>query len=174
MDISDDDRDAFAAAMRGVRRLKKPARVETGKPRPPAIARQARAAARDMLEEAVTDPRGSTLAEEIGFRRPSVPERTFRALRQAKFSVEDEIDLHGLRRDTAKKALQAFLAECAERRLGCVRVIHGKGSRSGPDGPVLKASVQQWLTQWDSVLAFVTAERRHGGTGAVYVLLAGR
>jgi DNA-nicking Smr family endonuclease len=38
---------------------------------------------------------------------------------------------------------------------------------------VLKASVQQWLAQWDAVLAFVTAQRRHGGTGAIYVLLGG-
>jgi DNA-nicking Smr family endonuclease len=46
--------------------------------------------------------------------------------------------------------------------------------RSGPGGPVLKIRVQRWLTQWDEVLAFVTARAQHGGAGAVYVLLRHR
>ncbi len=56
-------------------------------------------------------------------------------------------------------------------RLQCVRVIHGKGLRSGARGPVLKLSVNRWLRQWDDVLAFVSAPARDGGTGALYVLL---
>jgi DNA-nicking Smr family endonuclease len=31
--------------------------------------------------------------------------------------------------------------------------------------------VQHWLARWDLVLAFVSAQPRHGGNGAVYVLL---
>jgi DNA-nicking Smr family endonuclease len=174
MKISDEDRKAFAEATNGVRPLKPPARVERRGPKPNAVARQARAATADMLAESITDNRGNVLGEEIGFRRPGVPERTFRTLRQGKFSIEDEIDLHGLGRETARKVLQDFIGACVDRRLGCVRVIHGKGTRSGPDGPVLKASVQQWLARWDAVLAFTTAQRRHGGTGAVYVLLGTR
>ncbi len=171
MKISDEDRNAFAQATRNVRPLKAPARAEPVPKRPKAIARQSRAAASEMLAESVTDTRAGWLAEEIGYRRPQVTERTFRALRRGQFSIEDEIDLHGLRRADARRALQAFLTDAARRHLGCVRVIHGKGTRSGPDGPVLKASVQQWLTQWGPVLAFTSAQPRHGGTGAVYVLL---
>jgi DNA-nicking Smr family endonuclease len=171
MGITDDDRDAFADATRGVRPLKPTGQAELGQARPSAIARHSRAAAEEMLAESMADNRGGWLAEEIGFRRRSVAERTFRDLKRGRFSIEDEIDLHGLRQDAAKQALQAFISECAARHLGCVRVVHGKGSRSGPDGPVLKASVQQWLAQWDAVLAFTSAIPRHGGTGAVYVLL---
>jgi len=49
--------------------------------------------------------------------------------------------------------------------------VHGKGLRSGIDGPVLKALVPTLLARWDDVLAFVTARLQHGGSGAVYVLL---
>ena len=171
MSITDDDRDAFAAAVRGVQPLKPTQRLAPERRRPKAIARQARAATEEMLAESMTDGRGLWLAEEIGFRRRSVVERTFRKLKRGCFSIEDEIDLHGLRQDAAKQALQEFINECVARRLGCVRVVHGKGSRSGPGGPVLKASVQQWLAQWDAVLAFASTIPRHGGTGAVYVLL---
>ena len=67
--------------------------------------------------------------------------------------------------------MRAFLAESLDARIQCVRIVHGKGLRSGPRGPVLKASVNRWLRQWDDVLAFVTAPVRDGGTGAIYVLL---
>lgn len=171
MGITDDDRDAFAAATQDVQPLRPTGQIAPTKRAPRAIAKQTRAATEEMLAESMTDSRGGSLAEEIGFRRRSVTERTFRALQRGRFSIEDEIDLHGLRQEPAKRALQAFITECAARHLGCVRVVHGKGSRSGPDGPVLKASVQQWLTQWDAVLAFASAIPRHGGTGAIYVLL---
>jgi len=173
MSSSDDD-GAFGEAMRGVRRLKPPDTVGRRPQRPAPVAKNARAATADLLAESVADRRAGVLAEEIGFRRAQVSERTFRSLRRGEYSIEDEIDLHGLRQRAARQALQAFLAECVARRLGCVRVVHGKGTRSGPGGPVLKASVQQWLSQWDSVLAFTTAQQRHGGTGAVYVLLGDR
>jgi len=93
-------------------------------------------------------------------------------LRRGEFAVGDEIDLHGLGADAARDALREFLAEALRRRLGCVRVIHGKGLRSGPGGPVLKHAVNVWLRKVDAVLAFTSAPRRDGGTGAVYVLLA--
>jgi DNA-nicking Smr family endonuclease len=52
-----------------------------------------------------------------------------------------------------------------------VRVIHGKGLRSGPGGPVLKHVVDHWLRKIENVAAFASARPVDGGTGAVYVLL---
>ena len=98
----------------------------------------------------------------------------FMVLRKGRFSIEAEADLHGLTVPQAKLHLREFICESVEYRLGCVRVIHGKGLGSGPGGPVLKGKVQCWLAQWDEVLAFVTALARDGGSGAVYVLLQRR
>ena len=53
----------------------------------------------------------------------------------------------------------------------CVRIIHGKGSRSEEGQPVLKHKVNYWLRCRDEVLAFTSATGRDGGTGALYVLL---
>jgi DNA-nicking Smr family endonuclease len=119
----------------------------------------------------LSDDDAAPAAEEIAFRRPGLSERTFRDLRRGRFSIEAEIDLHGLREGEAKSALHEFIDECVTRRHRSVLVIHGKGARSGPAGPVLKAGVQHWLAQWDAVLGYVSAARRHGGSGAVYVLL---
>jgi DNA-nicking Smr family endonuclease len=174
MPISKEDRSAFAEATRDVKPLQRDNRVPLRPPRPKPCAGFSRAAQSAALEESLNDTAAAHTAEEIAFRRPGVSERNFRDLRRGRFSIEDEIDLHGLTRAEAQSALRVFIVDCARRRLGCVRVIHGKGSRSGPDGPVLKASLQQWLSRWDEVLAYVSASRRHGGSGAIYVLLRPR
>jgi DNA-nicking Smr family endonuclease len=154
--------------------LKRQNRVQSRPARPKAEARLSRAARAAVLEDSLSDDLAAPAAEEISFRRPQVSERRFRDLRRGRFSIEDEIDLHGLTRMQAKAVLREFIVDCAARRLGCVRVIHGKGARSGPGGPVLKAGIQRWLAQWDEVLAYTSAARQHGGAGAIYVLLQAR
>lgn len=157
--------------MRDVKPLKTGDRVGYESPRPAAVARQSRAARRATLVESLHGSVDEPIGDDIAFRRPSVPERTLRQLRGGRFSIEDEVDLHGLNRAQAHEALKAFIAQSCRRGVGCVRVIHGKGSGSGPDGPVLKGLVREYLARWDAVLAVATAVARHGGSGAVYVLL---
>ena len=170
MGISKDDRDLFARETRDVRPIKTAERVAPRRARRAARAERRRAEDLATLEDSLHGDLGD-IAEEVGFRRPGLSDRHYRLLRQGRFSIEDEIDLHGMNRAEARAALKEFLAAAAARGLGCVRVIHGKGTRSGPHGPVLKGRVHAWLSQWDEVLAFVSARPRHGGGGAVYVLL---
>jgi DNA-nicking Smr family endonuclease len=92
-------------------------------------------------------------------------------LRRGGYVVDGEIDLHGMTGAEAKAALRKFIAECVDHRLRCVRVVHGKGRRSGPRGPVLKNVVNHWLQRADDVLAFGSARAVDGGSGAIYVLL---
>ena len=174
MPVSDDDRKAFEEATRDVRRLKSRNKAESDKQRPKPKARQTRAARAAVLEQSLTGPLTLEAGDEVAFRRDQVTDRTFRRLKRGEFVLEAEIDLHGMRLAEAKAALKAFIGECAARQIGCVRVIHGKGTRSGPAGPILKPSVHQWLAQYSAVLAFVSAAPRHGGSGAVCVLLRGR
>ena len=177
--MNEKDRDAFAKAMQGVKPLRRDERIATPR-KPTPKPRNAKAIRRQILSESL-DQRGSALhdeleqiGEEIAFRRPNISEKVFRQLRRGKFSIEAEADLHGLTVDEAKQLLREFICEASLEGLGCVRVIHGKGLRSGPGGPVLKGNVQRWLSQWNEVLAFVTARARDGGSVAVYGLLRRR
>lgn len=172
--VNKDDRDAFAEAVRGVKPLEHEARITRKRPKPAAVARHSRAARERTLEASLEAASVEFAGDEVAFRRASMDDRTFERLRQGRFSIEAEIDLHGMRRHEAGPALKAFVVEAAARGLGCVRVVHGKGSRSGPDGPVLKAHVAEWLARWEQVLAVTSARPKHGGTGAVYVLLKRR
>ncbi len=171
--MSEDDERAFRAAMRGVRPL--PAGGDKPVvPKPPAVARFARAAEQEVLRESLLPPADPALldsGEEMLFRRPSVRDETLRRLRRGQYAVEAEVDLHGLGRHAAHEALREFIGGAVTHGLSCVRVIHGKGRGSGPRGPVLKHVVNHWLRRLDDVLAFASARPVDGGTGAVYVLL---
>jgi DNA-nicking Smr family endonuclease len=105
------------------------------------------------------------------FSRAGVQKRLLADLQRGYMEVELELDLHGLTIPYAQEVLDEFLAECARRRVRCARIIHGKGYRSQERQPILKRKVNYWLRLRPEVLAFCSAARRDGGTGAVYVLL---
>lgn len=105
------------------------------------------------------------------YAQPGVQKRVLQKLKQGKYRVQDEFDLHGMVVDEARSAVKHFLAECLHNGHGCVRIIHGKGLRSSQRGPVLKRKLAGWLAQRQEVLAYCSARPVDGGTGAVYVLL---
>jgi DNA-nicking Smr family endonuclease len=168
-----EDADLFRDAVRDVRPLPAPP-PPPEVPRPPPRAHMRRADDEAVLAESLELGPGELLVEtgdELLFRRAAISGRTLRRLQRGEFRVEDEIDLHGLIAVEAREALRVFLNEAIRRGLRCVRVIHGKGLRSGPRGPVLKHAVNTWLRKTGAVLAFASARQVDGGTGAVYVLL---
>ena len=171
----DDEGRLFREAVRDVKPLTHDQRVVQAV-RPPPRARFTRADRRVVLEESLsadTDDPALAGGEELCFRRPGVQQSVLRKLRRGQYHVQGEIDLHGLTVPQAKEALRAFLAHATQRRIRCVRIVHGKGLRSGPRGPVLKSAVGSILRRTDAVLAYSSAPRSDGGTGALYVLLAG-
>lgn len=107
----------------------------------------------------------------LSWRREGVGSDTLRKLRRGHWTIQNEIDLHGLRRDEAREALGQFLRTALQREWRCVRVIHGKGLSSPLREPVLKHKVRSWLMQRDEVMAYVQARPSDGGAGALVVLL---
>ena len=92
-------------------------------------------------------------------------------LRKGHWPVQDELDLHGMRRDTARDAIGDFLRRSTMRNHRCVCVIHGRGFGSKSQEPVLKSMVHSWLVQKEEVVAFCQARSSEGGEGALMVLL---
>ena len=118
----------------------------------------------------------STLLEtdaELSFRREGVGADVLARLRRGQWTIQRQLDLHGLRRDAARDALSAFIRQSERDGLRCVRIVHGKGNGSPGREPVLKGKVRAWLVQKSEVMAFVQASAADGGHGAVLVLLGG-
>jgi DNA-nicking Smr family endonuclease len=151
------------------------ARVHLAREQPPPIPVQQQLDEQRVLQEAISDEFDATtlldIDDALSFRRPGVGIDVTRKLRKGGWSIQGEIDLHGLRREEAREALAAFLRDALKRGWRCVRVVHGKGLGSPGKTPVLKGKVQSWLMQKDEVLAFVQARADEGGAGAVVVLL---
>lgn len=172
--VPDDERRAFRDAVRDVRPLQgTPRVVQRRRPRPTAQFRRQDEAA--VLLDSLTLTAAELdveLPDELRFKRDGVQDAVLRKLRRGQYRVAGECDLHGLTVPEAKQELREFLARHVARQARCVRVIHGKGLRSGPRGPVVKAAVNLVLRKTAAVIAFCSARQIDGGTGAIYVLLS--
>jgi DNA-nicking Smr family endonuclease len=129
---------------------------------------------RVLLESISDDFDVSTLLDTddaLSYRRPGIGVQVTQRLRSGYWSIQGQLDLHGLRVDEAREALGQFVRQSHRNGLRCVRVVHGKGLGSPGKSPVLKGRVQRWLVQKNEVLAFVQARPIDGGAGALLVLL---
>ncbi len=146
-------------------------------PRPEPMPRQREADEQAALMQAMSDEvdvESLLLTDDgLSFRREGVGPDVVTRLRRGHWSIQGQLDLHGLRRDEAREALAGFMRESARRGWRCLRVVHGKGHGSPGREPVLKAKVHRWLGQHGDVLAFTQASGPQGGAGALIVLLRG-
>src|SRR3984957_15795489 len=171
------DAAAFRTAMRDV----KPLAAQPSRHVPPKAARRTRIRPLHAAADAVQDldaampliatAAGEDAAASLSFQRAGIRDQMMRRLRRGLIPSEDELDLHGLTQTQARDQLADFISPSRNAGGRCVRVVHGKGYRSGTRGPILKTAVNLWLRRHLDVMAFTSAKAIDGGTGAVYVLL---
>ena len=179
------DPETFAIYMAGVRPLDDRAsripatasRIERApRPAPPAVDpdAEARARMRSLVEEGirfeVTDD-----GTRIEGRRVDVDPRELRRLRRAQYAIDGTLDLHGLRAEEARGAVEAFVRKRSTDGDRVVAIVHGKGSHSPGGYGVLRGEIAAWLSHSHAarhVAAFATAPAQDGGAGALFVLLA--
>ena len=164
------DQELFRDAMTGVSRLvndKQPAKKRKLPPRP--LARFQHDSQQAFTDEQIAD-RSVDTPEWLNFSRPGIQRKKLQALQRGHIKPEWVLDLHGLFVKQARQDMVAFLNEAMRNHVSVVLIIHGKGFGSEQQ-PVLKQMLNGWLPQIPEVLAFCSAARHDGGTGAAYVLL---
>jgi DNA-nicking Smr family endonuclease len=170
------EKDLFVKAAGVVQPLVDKRRAQLKKEPPQPVPVQQQRDEQSALQESMSDEFDvSTLLdtdEDLSFRRPGIGPDVTRKLRQGHWSIQRQLDLHGLRSDEARERLSQFIREAQKHGIRCVRVVHGKGLGSPGKTPVLKSRVHGWLVQKNEVLAFVQAKPADGGAGALVVLLA--
>ena len=95
-------------------------------------------------------------------------------LRNGTYSIQGQLDLHGLGRAEARETVEEYIRSMSRFRSCCVKIIHGRGVNSPDQKAVIKSSLQHWLTtrrMSRHVIAYASAPATDGGVGAVYVLL---
>ncbi|MGS0692944.1 DNA endonuclease SmrA [Shewanella sp. 0m-4] len=108
----------------------------------------------------------------VEFKRDGVQEAVFQRLSRGGYPIKREIELQQLKVKQAREVLYLQLQHSRDRGERSIIVIHGKGVNTKPIPALTKSFVVAWLAQIDEVLAFHTAQNHHGGTGALYVMLA--
>lgn len=167
----------FQAELRGVKPIKHD-RADTGKPK--ADRKQLatlRQAATVRVESVKVDGLSDQFVIDVGAEDPlywaanGVQEGQMRKLKLGQIAFDGSLDLHGMSVEKARDTLWEFLAEAAKLEVRCVRVTHGKAVRMDGRKPMIKSHVNTWLRQHHKVLGFSSCLAKHGGTGAVYIIL---
>ena len=91
-------------------------------------------------------------------------------IKKGQIKIDSRIDLHGIERFEAQDRLHRYLEHAKSHGLRNLLIIHGKGSKHG-EAPILKTHLYLWLRHYPPILAMHSAHAKHGGTGALYVLL---
>jgi len=177
-EVSPEDKDLFRDAVKGV----KP--IEQDKHLPPSLGTKLRMSRKTILQpldnfrftgEFILEKLSSDewLASEnfINLIQGEIPHRTQKKLKRGQIPIEVKLDLHGYTGDEAIRALTQCLSMSQANGERVLLIIHGKSQLAGQHGPILKNIVYQWLKNQSKVLAIQSAHAKHGGSGAVYVLL---
>jgi DNA-nicking Smr family endonuclease len=179
--MSDEPDDLFLTEMSDVVPLKREPRVarKTGvrTDRDSSLEQRRQAAVegkpvdRNTLTEEGIEPLDPWMVLE--FKRPGVQHGVFRKMKQGRYEAEARLDLHRMTAAAARRELFGFVEQAHELGLRSVLVIHGKGESKAERerSSILKGCANHWLRELEVVQAFHSAQPRHGGTGAVYVLL---
>lgn len=170
------DTDLFKTAMAGVKPLKNkpaptPKQPQKSAKDPNAIYKRAMATGTDTPTDtplsdmqALLNPVGGEAF--LSYKIPTLPNKSFELLKQGKLRWYDAVDLHGASLEEARQAVLTLIHHATRQGDTVVKITHGKGETA-----LLKTCVNGWLRQLPSVLAFVSAPAKDGGTGAVLVLL---
>lgn len=172
------DEELFQEAMEGVRQLKTQRRIaRRNGPTAPLGTRDEFSEGRQLLQDFVAGKIEFEWSFHPGYQEGGSEagnRQLVRKLRRGAYSVQRELDLHGMTQTEALVALEAFLQECSARNIRCVRIVHGKGNNSQNNLGVLKQKLPQWLATKRMarlVIAFTSARPADGGLGATYILL---
>lgn len=108
-----------------------------------------------------------------------IDKNTLNKFKKEEFRIEAVLDLHGYKEDDAFEKVEDFITSCYNQGKRCVVVVTGKGNIHqnddiyAPKG-VLKRQTPQWLNMpriRSMILIFKNPSERHGGQGALYILL---
>ena len=177
-DLPGSDEDAFLEAMRDVAPIDKGRQqARQGRAEQTPGHAQRREAAEGRASD-LADPNPLTLGEVapvaplefLEWKQDGVQNAVFDKLRRGDYPIEASLDLHRKTVKEARELLHRFLLGAQGQAHRSLLLSPGKGELSPTPGR-LKSYVAHWLTEHEQIIAFCSAQRRHGGVGAVYALL---
>ncbi|RWU12840.1 DNA endonuclease SmrA [Pseudidiomarina gelatinasegens] len=110
-------------------------------------------------------------SELLAFKRDGVQHGVYKRLRLGQYPLDASLNLHNHSLRQARVALFEFIQDCHASGVRSALIIHGQGKHSKPHPALIKSYVNKWLRELEPVMAFHSAQRHHGGSGALYLML---
>jgi DNA-nicking Smr family endonuclease len=175
--IDDEEFESFAKEMQGVKPLNVKKKVDLSKTK---VAQPSLLLRRQMAITLKETASGNPLSEEIidlvhpldiiEYRTDGVAHGVYRNLKRGMYPLDARLDLHQKKMKQARTEVFQFIQDCQKYDIRSAIILHGKGELSEPKA-FLKSCVNTWLKQIPEVLAFHSAQKKHGSVGALYVLI---
>lgn len=178
-ELSDEDKELFRKAVEGTQRVRQKRTVQS-----PASSQkrdvssefrrrsaESHAYLKDQEYFTTERPHHWGAEDKIGFHRPGVQPSTLKKIKKGNFPIDGSLDLHGLTLSQAMSAVYQFLEEALASGHRLLLVVHGKGLSGSERRSAIKNEVLHELQEHPQVLGLISAAERHGGAGAVYILL---
>ena len=174
--MSDEDLDLFRSTMGDVQPIKSEAKVRLRPDEDDKEVLRVRREAAQALDDSACGPLSVDHVQQVdslatlSFMRSGIQHGLFKKLKQGLLPMEARVDLHGMTVEQARSTVLEFIRDCCQHEVRFALITHGKGEgRTQP--AILKSCINSWLPQLPDVLAFHSAQSRHGGLGATYVLI---
>ncbi|MDD4083025.1 MAG: Smr/MutS family protein [Sphaerochaetaceae bacterium] len=85
--------------------------------------------------------------------------------------IQDELDLHGVIKETAQKMIHSFLSASKKAGLIKINIIFGKGIHSSSGLSILEEVVKKEISQSTIIRESYTPKAKDGGSGALTIIL---
>ena len=169
----DGDVDLFLEAMREVKPMLKGGRDVARSASPPPLPLSRTPSFKELLQDNIEFEMEHS-HEYITGQLKGLDAKIFRKLQSGQYSVQGHLDLHGLNATQANIAVLDFVRRSYLEGKRCILLIPGRGRNSPLGQGIIRQEISTWLTQAPLkriILAFCTAQPKHGGSGAIYLLL---
>ncbi|WP_150123535.1 DNA endonuclease SmrA [Halotalea alkalilenta] len=178
MTFEDCDRRLFEREMADVtplvrRAAKADSRAARRSPSEAQLARRANAEASGQETNFLSDEFVELLPHDqpLAFRRDGIQSGLFDKLSHGRYAIEAQLHLQRRALEQCRRELFAFIRDAHSHQLRSLLIVHGRGREDASPANVLRSYVAKWLAQFDEVQAYCSAQARHGGLGACYVVL---
>jgi DNA-nicking Smr family endonuclease len=107
----------------------------------------------------------------LEYKQPGIQDGVYKKLRLGKYGIDKSINIQQTPFEKARTLVFDTIMSAHNDGYRTILLKHGLGLYSKPFAGFLKSATNHWLKEIPEVIAFYSAQKRHGGLSAVYVLI---
>jgi DNA-nicking Smr family endonuclease len=107
----------------------------------------------------------------LEYKQPGIQDGVYKNLRLGKYGIDKSVSIQQTPLEKARQLVFDTIMSAYNEGARTILLKHGLGIHSKPFAGFLKSATNHWLREIPEVIAFYSAQKRHGGLSAVYILI---